>query len=434
MNDFKKSLKDIDPEIFKLIEGEKNRLNDTLIMIPSESMASIAVLEANGSVLNSKYAEGYPDKRYYTGFEYVDDVEKIAIERAKKLFNAEHCNVQPNSGSAANVEAYYSVLKPGDTVMGLNLAHGGHLTHGHPINFTGRTYKFVQYEVEKDTHLIDMDKVRKIAQKEKPKLIVSGTTAYSRTLDFKEFHEIARDVGAYSLADVSHIAGLIAGGAHPSPLPFTDIVTTTTHKTLCGPRSAIILSKKEDSVVDTTGLDEKKAKAARNLAAKIDRAVFPGMQGGPLEHTIAAKAVCFQNAMKPEFKVFAKQIVKNAKALAENLKNSGLKLVADGTDTHLILMDLTPLGVGLGYDISEALAKAGIYTNRNMVPFDQSTPFKPSGIRLGVPVLTQRGMKEKHMDAVGDLMTKVIRDYKNQELIKKTRSDIKELMSEYPLY
>lgn len=434
MMGFSKKLSVIDPVINKLVIGEKKRLNNSLIMIPSESMASNAILEANGSVLNNKYAEGYPDKRYYTGFEYVDDVEKIAIERAKKLFGAQHANVQPNSGSSANCEVYFALLKPGDKVMGLNLAHGGHLTHGHPINFTGRTYNFAQYEVEKDTQVLDMDKIRKIAIKEKPKMIISGATAYPRTLDFKEFHEIAEEVGAYSMADISHIAGLIAGGVHNSPFPFTDVVTTTTHKTLCGPRSAIILSKSEDRLADINGLDEKKARAAKNMALKIDRAVFPGLQGGPLEHTIAAKAVCFENAMKPEFKEYAIQVVKNAKKLAGVLMENDIKLVANGTDTHLMLLDLTNIGVGLGYDISENLAKAGIYTNRNMIPFDPSTPFKPSGIRLGVPVLTQRGMKESEMVDVGNWIVKVIKDYKNKELIAKTRGQIEEFVKDFPLY
>ena len=434
MMGFSKKMSVIDPKINELIIGEKRRLNNSLIMIPSESMAPNAILEANGSVLNNKYAEGYPDKRYYTGFEYLDDVEKIAIERAKKLFGAEHANVQPNSGSSANCEVYFALLKPGDKVMGLNLAHGGHLTHGHPVNFTGKTYNFVQYEVEKDTQVLDMDKVRKMAIKEKPKMIVSGATAYPRTLDFKEFHEIAREVGAYSMADISHIAGLIAGGAHKSCFPFTDVVTTTTHKTLCGPRSAIILSKKEDRLANIAGLNEKKAKAAKNMALKIDRAVFPGLQGGPHVHTIAAKAVCFENAMKPEFKEYASQVVKNAKKLAEVLMENDIKLVTNGTDTHLMLLDLTNIGIGLGFDISEALARAGIYTNRNMIPFDPSTPFKPSGIRLGVPVLTQRGMKETDMVDVGNWIVKVINDYKNKELITKTRSQIGEFIKDFPLY
>ena len=434
MMGFSNKMSVIDPKINELIIGEKNRLNNSLIMIPSESMAPNAILEANGSVLNNKYAEGYPDKRYYTGFEYLDDVEKIAIERAKKLFGAEHANVQPNSGSSANCEVYFALLKPGDKVMGLNLAHGGHLTHGHPVNFTGKTYNFVQYEVEKDTQVLDMDKVRKMAIKEKPKMIVSGATAYPRTLDFKEFHEIAQEVGAYSMADISHIAGLIAGGAHKSCFPFTDVVTTTTHKTLCGPRSAIILSKKEDRLANIAGLNEKKAKAAKNMALKIDRAVFPGLQGGPHVHTIAAKAVCFENAMKPEFKEYASQVVKNAKKLAEVLMENDIKLVTNGTDTHLMLLDLTNIGIGLGFDISEALARAGIYTNRNMIPFDPSTPFKPSGIRLGVPVLTQRGMKETDMVDVGNWIVKVINDYKNKELITKTRSQIGEFIKDFPLY
>ena len=434
MNRFNAKLSEIDPDVDEIIRSEQDRLENSLVMIPSESMASKAVLETNGSVLNNKYAEGYPRKRYYTGAENVDRAEELAIERAKRLFSASHASVQPTSRSAANVEVYYALLKPGDTVLGLKLDHGGHLTHGHPINFTGRNYKFVQYEVESDSGTIDMDKVRDIARKVKPKMIVSGATAYPRTLDFKRFHEIATEVGAYSMADTSHISGLIVGGAHPSPLPFTDVVTTTTHKTLCGPRSAIILSREEDRLADTSGLDEKKAKAAKSLAAKIDKAVFPGLQGGPLEHTIAAKAVCFQEAMRPEFKEFAHQIVKNAKALAESLKGNGLKLVSDGTDTHLLLVDLTPMGKGLGLEVSEALAKAGIYTNRNTIPFDPSTPFRPSGIRLGTPVLTQRGMKEKEMDVVGDMIAKIAKDYTDKEKIQKAKAQVEELCRDFPLY
>jgi glycine hydroxymethyltransferase len=434
MRRFNEPLSKVDPIIQGLIDKERERLNSTLIMIPSESMAPRSVLEANGSILNSKYAEGYPRKRYYTGFEYVDDIEELAIERAKKLFGAEHANVQPHSGSSANVEVYQAVLEPGDKVMGLNLAHGGHLTHGHPINFTGRTYNFTQYGVDKDTELLDMDAIRKMARKEKPKMIVSGFTAYPRAIDFKEFHEIAEEVGAYSMSDISHIAGLIVGGAHRSPLPFTDIVTTTTHKTLCGPRSAIILSKKEDRLADISGLDQKEARKKKDLAAKIDKSVFPGMQGGPLEHTIAAKAVCFENAMQPEFKDYAHQVVKNAKALADSLQGHGLRLVTGGTDTHLILIDLTPKGAGLGFDVSEAMARAGIYANRNMVPFDKSTAFKPSGVRLGTPVLTQRGMKEKDMSLVGDWISRIVDNHKDGSVISKTRQEIAEYLKAFPLY
>jgi glycine hydroxymethyltransferase len=318
--------------------------------------------------------------------------------------------------------------------MGLNLAHGGHLTHGHPINFTGKNYHFAQYGVDKETELLDMDLIRKMANKEKPKMIVSGFTAYPRSIDFKEFHDIAEEVGAYSMSDISHIAGLIVGGAHKSPLPFTDIVTTTTHKTLCGPRSAIILSKKEDRLADISGLEEKEAKKQKDLASKIDKAVFPGLQGGPLEHTIAAKAVCFENAMQPEFKEYAHQVVKNAKALADSLQGHGLRLVTGGTDTHLILIDLTPKGAGLGYDVSEAMARAGIYANRNMVPFDKSSAFKPSGVRLGTPVLTQRGMIEKDMGQVGDWISRIVDNYKDDSVIRKTRQEISEFLMAYPLY
>jgi len=326
------------------------------------------------------------------------------------------------------------MLKAGDKVMGLNLAHGGHLTHGHPINFTGRTYDFHQYGVDSETEMLDMDAIRKMAKKVEPKMIVSGYTAYPRKIDFKEFHSICEDVGAYSMADISHISGLIVGGVHPTPCPFTDVVTTTTHKTLCGPRSAIILSRQEDRLADTVGMDEKKAKAAKSLAGKIDRGVFPGMQGGPLEHTIAAKAVAFKAAMQPEFKVFAAQIVKNAKALGDGLMDAGIRLVSGGTDTHLLLLDLSKMGVGLGFAVSESLARAGIYTNRNMVPFDKSTPFKPSGVRLGTPVLTQRGMKETDMQPVADWIVKITNDYENENLVKKTRVEIKEYLKDFPLY
>ncbi len=408
-----------DAEVYNIVQNELERQKSELNMIPSENYCSKAVLEACGSVMNNKYAEGYPKKRYYQGNKFIDDVELIAIERAKQLFGAEHANVQPNSGSPANMAVYFALLEKGDKILGMNLSHGGHLTHGCPVNFSGKYYNFVEYGVDKETEMLDMDKIRKIAEEEKPKLIISGYTAYPRTIDFREFHNIAESVGAISMADISHIAGLIVGNAHPSPFPFTDVVTTTTHKTLRGPRSAIILCK------------EKYAKA-------IDKAVFPGLQGGPHEHTIAAKAVCFGEALKPEFKDYAQQIVKNAKALAETLMNNGIKLVSNGTDTHLLLIDLTNTKAvgkpGMGKDVAVALEEAGIITNANTIPFDPSTPFRPSGIRVGTPILTTRGMKEPEMKQVGEYMAKVINDYQNSELKSKINNEVKELCKNFAFY
>lgn len=427
-----------DPEVFKTVQNELNRQRNELNMIPSENYCSKAVLEACGSIMNNKYSEGYPKKRYYEGNEFIDDVEIIAIERAKKLFQAEHVNVQPYSGSPANAAVYFALLNPGDKILGLRLDMGGHLTHGHKVNFSARFYNPVQYGVDKETGLIDMDEIRKIAEKEQPKIIVSGATAYPRLLDFKEFHNIAESVGAYSFADISHIAGLIAGGAHPSPFPFTDVVMTTTHKTLRGPRSAIILCKNEDRLADTKGLDEKAAAKAKNLASKIDRAVFPGLQGGPHNHVTAGKAIAFGEALKPEFKDYAVQIVKNAKALAETLMDNGIKLVSDGTDNHLLLIDLIntkSVGkIGHGKVGAVALDEAGIVTNCNTIPYDPSTPFKPSGIRLGTPILTTRGMKESEMKIVGEWIAKVLNNLDNKEIRQKIREEAKELCSNFIFY
>lgn len=408
-----------DKEVYNAIQNELNRQRSQFNMIPSENYSSKAVLEASGSVLMNKYAEGYPKKRYYQGNQFVDDVEIIAIERAKKLFNAEHVNVQPNSGSPANMAVYFALLERGDKILGMSLSHGGHLTHGSPVNFSGKYYNFIEYGVEKETELLDMDKIRKLAETEKPKLILSGYTAYPRTINFKEFHDIAQSIGAISMADISHIAGLIVGDAHPSPFPFTDVVTTTTHKTLRGPRSAIILCK------------EKFAKA-------IDKAVFPGLQGGPHEHTIAAKAVAFQEALQPEFKAYAKQIVKNAKVLAEKLMSEGIKLVSNGTDNHLLLIDLintkSVAKPGLGKDAAVALEESGIITNANTIPFDPSTPFKPSGIRLGTPILTTRGMKEPEMEIVGKHIADVINNLSNTEIRVKIKEQVKDMCYRFPFY
>jgi len=407
-----------DPEINQEIQNEILRQQNELNLIPSENIVSKAVLEATGSVLTNKYAEGYPKKRYYQGNQHIDSIELLAIERAKKLFNAEHANVQPHSGAPANMAVYFALLELNDKVLGMNLNHGGHLTHGSPVNFSGKYYNFIPYHVDPETERLDMDKIRKLAHQEKPKIILSGYTAYPRTIDFKEFHDIAQEVGAVSMADIAHIAGLIAGGVHPSPLPFTDVVTTTTHKTLRGPRSAIILCKEK-------------------FAKQIDKAVFPGLQGGPHQHIIAAKAVAFHEAMQPEFKTYSEQIVKNAKALAETLMENGIKLVSNGTDNHLILIDLiktkTVNQPAMGKPIAIALEEAGIITNYNTIPFDPSTPFKPSGIRLGTPTLTTRGMKESEMKQVGEWIAKVINNHENQELKQKIKQEVKELCQRFPV-
>jgi glycine hydroxymethyltransferase len=404
-----------DPEIFNLIDKELLRQKEVLNMIPSENYVSKDVLDACGSVLMNKYSEGYPFKRYYQGNEYIDEIEYLAITRAKKLFNAEHANVQSLSGSPANFSVFLAFLNPGDTFMGLDLSCGGHLTHGSPVNFSGKIYRSVSYGLNKDTELLDMDEIRNIALKEKPKLIISGLTAYPRNIDFKRFQEIAEEVGAIHLADISHIAGLVAAGVVPSPLPFTDIVTTTTHKTLRGPRGALILCKEK-------------------FAKNIDKAVFPGTQGGPHDHITAAKAICFKEAMTDGFKEYANQIIKNSKTLANTLMENNIKLVTNGTDNHLILIDLRPFGIGKGKDIAVSLEKAGICLNANSVPYDPSTPFKPSGIRLGTPILTTRGMKENEMKIVGSYISQIIKDPENIELQKKISQEVKQLCANFPVY
>ena len=423
-----------DPEIFEQIKLETKRQQDVLNMIPSENYVSKAVLEATGSVLTNKYSEGYPFKRYYQGQEHIDIIESLAIERAKKLFGAEHVNVQPLSGSPANMAVFFALLNHKDKFMGMRLDMGGHLTHGSPVNFSGKLFNAVPYAVDEKNGLLNMDEIRKSAKKEKPKLILSGFTAYPRTVPFKEFHEIAEDVGAYSMADIAHIAGLIAGSAHPSPFPFTDVVTTTTHKTLRGPRGAMIMCKKEDRIVNTDCMDEKETTKARDLARKIDSAVFPGLQGGPHENVIAAKAVAFKEAMKEEFRQYAHQIVKNARVLAQALMDNGIKLVTNGTDNHLILIDLRPMGIGLGRQAAIALEEAGFCTNCNTVPYDPSTPFKPSGVRIGTPILTTRGMKESEMKFAGESMAKVLKDTDNKELKQKVKAEVKELCDQFPVY
>ncbi len=367
-------LYEADPQIAAAIDNETRRQHEGLELIASENFVSEAVLEAAGSVFTNKYAEGYPGKRYYGGCEFTDVVENLARDRAKQLFGAEHANVQPHAGSQANMEAYAAVLQPGDTILGLNLAHGGHLTHGHHLNFSGKTYKIVPYGVTKETETIDYDALEKLAEQERPKLIIGGGSAYPRTIDFARMRQIADKVGALYLVDMAHFAGLVAGGAHPSPVPHAHIVTSTTHKTLRGPRSGMILSKAE-------------------FAQAIDKVVFPGMQGGPLVHIMAAKAVCFQEAMQPEFRDYARQVVANAKVLAQTLADEGFRIISGGTDTHLMLVDVFSKGM-LGSEAEKALGEAGITVNKNAIPFDTNPPMKPSGIRIGSPAMTTRGMKE----------------------------------------
>jgi len=408
------SLKKQDPKIANLILAEDKYENETLDLIPSENYASLAVREALGSILNNKYSEGYPGARYYAGQINIDQIEEIAKSRALKMFKLSpdgwHANVQSYSGSPANLAVYSSVLDPGDKIMGMKLDQGGHITHGLPISFPGRIFNFCFYGVDEKTNVLDYDEILKIAKKEKPKLIVCGATAYSRTIDFKKFSEIAKKVGAYLLADISHIAGLIAGGAHPSPFPYADFVMTTTHKTLRGPRGAMIICRKE-------------------FAKQIDRAVFPGLQGGPHEHQIAAKAVCFGEALDPEFKVYAKQIVKNAKALARALQGLGFKIVSNGTDNHLMLVDLRVMQI-TGKDAQIMLEEVGIICNKNTIPFDPEKPFIGSGIRIGTPALTTRGMKENEMTIVANLIADVLM---NKQPKIKLQKEVIKLCKKFPL-
>lgn len=424
------NIKGSDPEVYQLILNETNRIENGVELIPSENFVSRAVLQAMGSVFTNKYSEGYPKRRYYGGQEFVDKVENLAIERAKKLFEAEHVNVQPYSGSPANQAVFFALLNLGDKYMGLDMNCGGHLTHGSPVNFSGIQYRPIPYFVDRETELIDMDEVRKLALKNRPKMVISSLTAYPRKLDFKEFQEICQEVDAYHLADISHIAGLIVGGVHESPFPFTDVITTTSHKTLRGPRGAVVMCKKEDRLHDEYHGDTKK-----NLAQLIDSAVFPGLQGGPHDHITAAKAVAFGEALRPEFKEYARQIVKNAKALAEELMAQGVKLVTDGTDNHLMLIDLRPKGLkGRGKQLQSAMDKANITLNKNAVPFQEASPFNPSGLRLGTPAVTTRGMKEGEMKVIAQCISRVIDNYKDDTVLEKVRLEIVELVKDFPIY
>ena len=414
MRPIQRPLSQVDPEVFEAIRHETERQDSQLELIASENFTSEAVLEATGSVFTNKYAEGYPGKRYYGGCEFADVVENLARDRAKKLFGAEYVNVQPHSGSQANQAAYASVLNPGDTIMGLNLAHGGHLTHGHQLNFSGKTYHVVPYNVRKEDERIDYDEVQRLAAEHKPKMIITGASAYPRIIDFARFRQIADSVGAIFLVDMAHISGLVAAGVHPNPCEHADIVTSTTHKTLRGPRAGIILAKEK-------------------FGAAIDKVVFPGVQGGPLVHVIAAKAVCFLEAMQPSFVEYQKQVVANARALAESLVDAGFRMVSGGTDTHVMLLDVFSKGVK-GKEAEEALDRARITVNKNAIPFDVNKPFNPSGIRLGSPAVTTRGFKEAEMREVGALISEVLHNIGSEEVIAGVRQKVAALTSRFPLY
>lgn len=408
------NLKKLDPQVYEAIELELGRQKDKIELIASENFVSKAVLEAQGSVLTNKYAEGYPNKRYYGGCEYVDIVEELAISRAKELFGADHANVQPHSGASANLAVYFAVLKPGDTVLGMNLSHGGHLTHGSPVNISGVYYNFHPYGVDEKTGKVNYEKVREAALEVKPKLIVAGASAYPHSLDFKKFREIADEVGAYLMVDMAHIAGLVAVGLHESPVPFADFVTTTTHKTLRGPRGGMILCKEQ-------------------YKKMIDKAIFPGLQGGPLMHVIAAKAVALKEAMEPSFKDYVKQVTLNAKALANGLMARGIKLAGDGTDTHKMLLDLRNLGL-TGKYAEHILDEVGITVNKNTIPFDPESPFVTSGIRIGTPAVTTRGFKEKEMEELADIIVEILKSKEDEEILRTCKNRVESLCKSFPLY
>jgi glycine hydroxymethyltransferase len=407
------SLREVDPEIFEMIRSEERRQRDKLELIASENYTSLAVRQAQGSVLTNKYAEGYPGKRYYGGCEYVDMVEQLAIDRAKALFGADHANVQPHSGAQANMGAYFAVLEPGDTYMAMNLSHGGHLTHGSPVNFSGKIYNVVPYGVSATDETLDYDEIHRLAKEHRPKLIVAGATVYPRIIDFPRLRAITDDVGAVLMVDMAHIAGLVAAGEHPSPIPYAQIVTTTTHKTLRGPRAGLIL-------------------CSSDFAKAIDKAVFPGMQGGPLMHVIAAKAVCLKEAMEPGFKGYQAQIRRNAQVLAQVLAAKGLRLVSGGTDNHLMLVDLTLIGL-TGKQAQTALDEVGITINKNAIPFDTQKPFVTSGIRIGTPAVTSRGMRETEMEVIADLISSILREIESESVRVDVRRRVKELCDSFPV-
>ena len=404
----------VDPDIANLLRDEARRQATGLELIPSENLVSEAVLEAMGSIFTNKYAEGYPGKRYYGGCEYADKVEQLAIDRAKELFGADHANVQAHSGTSANVAVYMALLQPGDAVLGMALSHGGHLTHGHPLNFSGRMYKFTEYHVRRDTEQIDYAEIEELAHQHKPKMIVAGASAYSRIIDFERIAKVAKSVDALFFVDMAHIAGLVAAGVHPSPVPHADVVSTTTHKTLRGPRGGLVLCR-----------------AA--LAKEIDKLTFPGTQGGPLVHTIAAKAVCLKEAMEPSFKAYQKQIVANAKAMADAISKRGFRVVAGGTDNHVFLIEVHPRGI-TGKDAEQALDRAGITVNKNSIPFDPLPPMKAGGIRLGSPSITTRGMKEPEMELIAGWIAEILTNIGEPEIEQKVRKQVAELAARFPIY
>jgi glycine hydroxymethyltransferase len=409
-----KYVEKIDPDIAASITKEFERQKNTLELIAAENIASPAVMEIQGSILTNKYAEGYPDQRYYGGCEFVDLVEKLAIDRAKKLFSAEYANVQPHSGSQANMAIYFAFLKPGDTVLGMNLSHGGHLTHGSPVSFSGRLFKFIPYGVKKETGIIDYEEVARLADKHKPKMIVAGASAYPRIIDFKKFSQIAKQAGAYLMVDMAHIAGLVAAGVHPSPIPFADIVSATTHKTLRGPRGGLILARSDYN-------------------KRLNSAIFPGMQGGPFMHVIAAKALAFKEAFSEAFIEYQNDVVKNAKALAEYMLENGINLVSGGTDNHMILLDLRSLGI-TGKDAASVLEIAGITVNKNSIPFEKLSPHITSGIRIGTPAVTTRGMKVPEMEIIARLIVDILKKPDDEGLVEKARAKVSELCRAFPLY
>ena len=409
------NLKTVDPEIQKAIDQELSRQREKLEMIASENIVSTAVMQAQGSVLTNKYAEGYPGKRYYGGCEYVDIVEQLAIDRAKKLFGAEYANVQPHSGAQANTAVYFALLQPGDTILGMNLTDGGHLTHGSPVNISGKYFKIIPYGVDKETERIDYDELERLAKEHQPKLIVGGASAYSRVIDFERMAQIAKSVGAYFMVDMAHIAGLVAAGLHPSPVPYADVVTTTTHKTLRGPRGGLILCRDAE------------------FGKQFNKAIFPGIQGGPLMHVIAAKAVAFKEALSDEFKVYQQQVLDNAKALADELVKKGFRIVSSGTDNHLMLVDLRSKNI-TGKEAQFLLDEIGITANRNTIPFEPLSPFVTSGIRLGTPALTTRGLKEEDIREVADIIADVIENREDSAVIETTKAKVQAICKKFPLY
>ena len=424
-------IENIDPELYSIIQKEKEREHNTLELIASENFASTAVLEAAGGIMTNKYAEGYPGKRYYGGCEHVDEAEDLARERLKKLFNVKYANVQPHSGSQANMATFMTFLEIGDTVMGLDLSHGGHLTHGSPVNFSGQLYNFISYHVDKDSGRVDFDEVSSLAKQYKPKMIICGGSAYPRFIEFNKFYEIAKENGAYLMADIAHPSGLIAAGMHPSPVEFCDVITSTTHKTLRGPRGGIIMMGKDKE--NTWGRVAPKSGRVKMMSELLDSSVMPGMQGGPLMHIISAKAIAFGEALKEDFKEYAQQIVNNAKTMAESFMELGYDLVSDGTDTHVMLIDLTNKNIS-GKKAENVLEKTGITVNKNMVPFDQRSPFITSGIRVGTPAITTRNMGKEEMKNIVSMIDSVIKDPDNNENTHRIKAEVINLCESYPIY